>query len=104
MESMTDCAFSWPISERQVSLRIVSLRKVRKKGFERRRYGKGTRTLVVIEDISFMVATCIVSFSDAHGVVCEINIAVIAFPISIAYYSRVLSWGDLQKSASQVSS
>lgn len=36
------------------------------------------RTLVVVDDVSEMVTTIIVSFSDAHRVVSQVDIAVIA--------------------------
>lgn len=35
------------------------------------------RTLIVVEDVSFMIATGIVGFPDAHGVVGKVDIAVI---------------------------
>jgi hypothetical protein len=64
MESMTDCAFSWPISGRFVSMK--------------KRGGEGSRTLVVVYDISQMISPAIVSFADAHRVVREVHIAVVA--------------------------
>lgn len=38
----------------------------------------GWRTLIVVEDISLMISTCIMSLSHTHRIVCEIDIAVIA--------------------------
>ena len=40
------------------------------------------RTLVIVEDISLMVTAGIVGFPDAHGVVGEIDIAVVAWRVS----------------------
>lgn len=37
------------------------------------------RTLVVIYYVSKMVSTAVMGFSDAHGVVCEVDIAVVAW-------------------------
>jgi hypothetical protein len=37
------------------------------------------RTLVVVDDISEMVSSAVMSFSDAHRVVREVDIAVVAW-------------------------
>lgn len=48
------------------------------------------RTLVVIDYITQMVTTSIVCFADAHGIVREVDIAVIAWFGSVL---RLRSWG-----------
>lgn len=40
---------------------------------------RGLRTLIVIEDISLVIPAAIVSFTDTHGVMREVDITVIAF-------------------------
>ena len=42
------------------------------------RLREASRTLIVVYDISQMVPSAIVSFADAHRVVCEVHIAVVA--------------------------
>lgn len=73
IESITDWAFSWPISARApVS---VSIRETDGLG-----WGEGERekrTLVVVDDVSEVVASAIVRFAHAHRVVREVDIAVI---------------------------
>lgn len=65
------------------------------------RQGIQARTLVVVYDIAQMIATAIVSFSHAHGVVSEVDIAVVAFEELAS--SRVVARVNLQKSAYCVS-
>jgi hypothetical protein len=67
IESITDCAFSWPISGDWVS--IV--------GFEGG--WREERTLVVIYYVSKMVSTAVMSLPDTHRVVCKVDIAVVAW-------------------------
>jgi hypothetical protein len=38
----------------------------------------GSRTLVIVYDISQMISSAVVSLTDAHGVVCEVHITVVA--------------------------
>ena len=73
MESITDWAFSWPISEMN---KIFSFGRQSRDGMDWRR-GEGGRTLVVIDYISEVVSAAVVCFSDAHGVVGEVDIAVV---------------------------
>lgn len=65
MESITDCAFSWPIS-RTYKQAFRNIKKSRE------------RTLVVFYDIAQMIASTIMSFSHADRVVSEIDVTVIA--------------------------
>lgn len=44
-----------------------------------REMGRGRRTLVVVYDVSQVVTTAVVGFADAHGVMREVDIAVIAW-------------------------
>ena len=39
---------------------------------------RGRLTLVVVDYISEMIAAAVVSFADAHTVVCEVHIAIVA--------------------------
>ena len=80
MLSITDCAFSWPISAWQnfassafplclaVCEAKVCLGQTR----------EVERTLIVVEYISLVVATTVVGFPNAHGVVRKVDIAIIA--------------------------
>ena len=45
---------------------------------EPRGWADGERTLVVVDDVAKMVTAAVVSLTDAHGVVGEIHIAVVA--------------------------
>lgn len=89
MESMTDWAFSWPIStSRGVSASVlmgvarmgggglndVVVRAGRARGWEE----GSTRTLVVVDDVSEMVLSAVMSLSHAHRVVRQVDIAVVA--------------------------
>ena len=69
MLSMTDCAFSWPISGRQASA-----------GAPERAEMQRTEdpTLVIVEDVPLVVSPAVVCFSHGHGIVCEVDIAVVA--------------------------
>ena len=40
--------------------------------------GEPSHTLIVVYDISQMISSAIVSFADAHRVVCKVDIAVVA--------------------------
>ncbi len=40
-------------------------------------YGEG-RTLIIVQDVAFMIPASIVGFSDAHRVVSKVDIAVVA--------------------------
>lgn len=71
MESITDWAFSWPISG------ILLARSGERDG-GRQGERKDGHTLVVLDDVTQMVSTAVVSFADAHGVVREVHIAVVA--------------------------
>lgn len=62
------------------------------------------RTLVIVEDISLMVTAGIVGFPDAHGVVGEIDIAVVAWRVSLKAFVTAWILGGLQKSTLIVSS
>lgn len=94
MESMTDCAFSCPISDDESNKGSALFLDIPCRGGERRwqrmvfvlgfvplRGGKDGRryffTLVVIKDISLMIATAVVGFAHAHGVMREVDIAVV---------------------------
>lgn len=79
MESMTDCAFSWPISG------ILLARSTECGG---RGCNVGRRTLIVLYNVTQMVPTAVVSFADAHGVVCEVDIAVVACSGSVSGGAR----------------
>lgn len=64
----------------------------------------GRHTLVVVEHVSLVVPTGVVGFTDAHGVVGEIDIAVIAWFISRTVGGRrAVGEGYLQKSDWEVS-
>lgn len=67
MESMTDCAFSWPISAAALALYTVYAVT-----------GRRRRTLVVVDDVAQVVAAAVVRLADAHGVVRQVDIAVVA--------------------------
>jgi hypothetical protein len=41
------------------------------------------RTLVVVNDVSQVVTTAVMRFAHAHRVVCEVDIAVIAWGLSV---------------------
>jgi hypothetical protein len=45
--------------------------------------GEESRTLVVVNHISEVVSTAVMSFADAHRVMREVNIAVITYPRSV---------------------
>jgi hypothetical protein len=44
---------------------------------------EASRTLVVVYDISQMIPSTVVGFADAHRVVCEVHIAVVACARSV---------------------
>ena len=54
MESITDWAFSWPIS---VVVRLV---------MGEMEEGRGSCTLVVVDDVAEVVSSAVVRFADAH--------------------------------------
>jgi len=66
MESMTDWAFSWPISRTVLAKRGESSR-------------RGGRTLVVVDDVAQVVPAGVVRLAHAHRVVREVHIAVITW-------------------------
>ena len=85
MLSITDWAFSWPISMLRifVFVSVFTLSsylsvKPKKSLPWRERDSEVIRTLIVIEYISLVVATAVVGFPNAHGVVRKVDIAVIA--------------------------
>ena len=41
--------------------------------------GKGKRTLIVVQHVSFMISAAIMGFPDAHRVVREVDIAIVAW-------------------------
>ena len=74
MESMTDCAFSWPISMGAINKAFAI---------------EGSRhTLVVIDNIAQVVFAVVVCLADTHRIVGEIYIAIIAFERKSAVYSE----------------
>jgi hypothetical protein len=73
MESMTDWAFSWPISTTDVLLVFRSAG-----WFDRWFCAIARRTLVVVHDISQVVSTGVMRLAHTHRVVCQIDIAVVA--------------------------
>lgn len=87
MESMTDWAFSWPISKTKKNFRkwignifwntCIEWAMSGRFGLEEKRTGQG-RTLIVIQHISLVVATAVVSFAHTHRVMGEVDIAIIA--------------------------
>lgn len=79
MESMTDCAFSWPISASGL-VRIWDFF-VLDFGDEEgggERLGCG-HTLVVIDDVAQVVPAGVMCLAHAHRVVGEVDIAVVAW-------------------------
>lgn len=75
-------------------------------------WGKRRRTLIVIDDISEVVTTAVVGFADAHGVMREVDIAVIAWRRSARAWEAVagielersfVAFGNLQKTVLDVS-
>jgi hypothetical protein len=73
MESMTDWAFSWPISV----FRAEDHGQVGRAGRRRERERKKL-TLIVIYDIAEVVLPAVVRSTHAHGVVREVDVAVVA--------------------------
>ena len=70
MESMTLWAFSWPISGRGLVLRVeMGLR------------GRGT--LVVVDYVAEVIATAVMGFAHTHGVVREVDIAVVTWQVVV---------------------
>jgi hypothetical protein len=69
MESITDCAFSCPISASMLERK--SMRE------------SGAQTLVIVDDVSEMIAATIMGLSNAHRVVREVDIAVVACSKSV---------------------
>lgn len=70
MESMILCAFSCPISTLCISPLVH-------RGIRSIYYG-AMPTLIVLDDVSQMITTAIVSFSYAHRIMCKVDIAVVA--------------------------
>lgn len=79
MESMTDWAFSWPISARRLWLAFCWLggKGGPPEGIGYGKYRGVRRTLVVVYHVAKVVAPTVVSFAHAHGVVREVDIAVV---------------------------
>ena len=86
MESMTDWAFSWPISAgvSVLACRVASGWREAMDGWgwvwrlELRGDGAGGRTLVVVYDIAQVIPAAVMRLAHAHGVVREVHIAVVA--------------------------
>lgn len=76
MESITDWAFSWPISGTG-GKRVWSVMVCLGGGGEGGGRGEEV-TLVVVDDVAQVVAAAVVGFAHAHGVVGEVDIAVVA--------------------------
>jgi hypothetical protein len=85
MESITDWAFSWPIS----AMRGAVSQSVERGYFtesakqtemdDGKAIGAGDgHTLIVVDDIAKMVPAAVMGFPHAHRVVCKIDIAVVA--------------------------
>ena len=55
-----------------VSEWVMSVEFVREKGRK-----DDARTLVVVQDVPFVISTAVVGFSDGHGVVGEVDIAIV---------------------------
>ena len=47
--------------------------------------GHGRYTLIVVQDVSLVVSTAVMSFSNGHGVVGEVDVAVVAYGVSVWY-------------------
>ena len=75
IESITDCAFSCPIS---VHPSPTSVSKLVEEMVERGGKGEGEPTLIVVHDVTDMISSRIVCFAHAHGVVREVDVAVVA--------------------------
>lgn len=83
MESITDWAFSWPISVE------VGVSREAWEVWEARIGGQGgLRTLVVIDDVAQVVAARVMGFAHAHGVVREVDIAVVAWRVRTRLWRR----------------
>lgn len=103
IESITDCAFSWPISAHATSVSDSSF-------YQFFLQGRGGPTLIVINHVTDVISSRIVCFAHAHGVVREVDIAVVACRKSscaLVLFVIDYSIGDrkraLQKSAKEVS-
>ena len=84
MESMTDWAFSCPISDERLVYVFRRMARLREKaGF----YGSWRlgRTLIVVDNVAQVVASAVVGFAHAHRVVREIDIAVVAWRVVSSY-------------------
>ena len=82
IESITDCAFSCPISVKMLCQHpLPSL-------MAYRMMVSFARTLVVIDYISQVIPSAVVRLSHTHGVVCEVDIAVVAWRLGRSVSSR----------------
>lgn len=70
---MTDWAFSWPISANAHTLSGYVLVLLCTSAREEK------QTLVVVDDVAEMVAARVVGFAHAHGVVRQVDVAVVAY-------------------------
>lgn len=80
MESMTDCAFSWPISARgrRTNVSSASFEGTKVWAEAEALSGFWGRTLVIVDDVAEVVAPAVVSLPHAHRVVRQVDVAVIA--------------------------
>lgn len=85
MESITDWAFSWPIS-------VGGLLAGRLWELGGQGLGEmgGARTLVVVNDVAEVVAAGVMGFAHAHGVVREVDIAVVAWRVRMRLWKRAI--------------
>ena len=82
MESMTDWAFSWPISAvAAMSAQVQAAGRTRACPQYRR---KGQLTLVVVDDVADVVSAAVVSLAHAHRVVRKVHIAVVAWRLEVS--------------------
>lgn len=56
---------------------------------------EGERTLVVVDDVAQMVATRVVGFAHAHGVVRKVDVAVVAWSVKlfVSHGAVCMAWG-----------
>lgn len=81
MESITDWAFSWPISGVGGDGLVNKMHSDH--GWQRLEH-----TLIVIDNIAQMVTSTVMSFAHTHRVMSEVDIAVITFEDVLASSSR----------------
>lgn len=83
MESITDWAFSWPIS-----VEVGVSRGIREVWGARDGGERGGCTLVVIDDVAQVVAARVMGFAHAHGVMRKVDIAVVAWRVRKRFWRR----------------